>query len=730
MLKKVGKYKVIEELGRGAMGIVYKAVDPDIGRTVAIKTIRFDVISEKSEQEEAQKRFIREARSAGNLSHPNIVTIYEVGKDEGLTYIAMEFIEGKALDEILASGREFSFEETARMIEKIGDALDYAHKKGVIHRDIKPGNILIDQEGNPHIVDFGIARVSSSTMTHTKVVMGTPFYMSPEQISGKPIDHRTDIFSLGAVLYELLTKQKPFPGENITTVIYKIMHEEPPPIRSFSMRFSDDLDQVLKKTLSKDQELRYTSCRELSTDLKHSGYAKKEAVQFEEVLRIQEKGKNRKPLLILLASMMAVVLIVLVSLLVYTSKNKGNIGGKGGGDTPDSIETFLSKAQSLRNQGRTDEAILEYQKALAHDNKDIRPCISLAEIYESKNEVDKAVEYYARCLEIDPKGLRSTEFSEKIAELEVIQAAETSGVSIPPDLEEIIISEDMDAASVKPRDTEPEEKLTKEQKEADAEKKESPPDKEEIIETEKTTETKEETKEEPGTNSSSDESLAQVLKDGIAAFNQEDYQKCIKNMEKVLELYPDNRYAKYYIGVAQNRIDEKEGKKRENEISNLLRSLKSEYNAGRYTSAVSLSRELLRLDPGNKPAEQYLFDANVRIAETEIKEIINQYVLALNKGNVMDFYSKTLTGTLYQRIRPDIKLLLDLADTFQASASEIKIKVTDVSDRVVAADVSFIHIIIGSKRSEGTRKVLFEGIYHWRMEKHSSSWKITDFNYE
>jgi len=201
-------------------------------------------------------------------------------------------------------------------------------------------------------------------------------------------------------------------------------------------------------------------------------------------------------------------------------------------------------------------------------------------------------------------------------------------------------------------------------------------------------------------------------------------------MEKVLNLYPENRYAKYYIGVAQNRIEEEEGKKRNSEISNLIQSIQNEYDAGRYASAVSLARELLRLDPGNKVGEKFLYDANMRIADAEIKEIINQYVIALNRGNVLDFYSRRLTPALFRRIRPDIAKLLELADEFQATASDIKINTVHVSNEILAANVSFSHIIIGLKRSEGKRKVLFEGIYHWKMEESNNSWKITGFNFE
>ena len=267
-ISKIGKYTISGELGRGAMGIVYKGLDPMIGRAVAIKTIRFDLSSRDSEQENVRKRFMREAQSAGSLSHPNIVTIYEVGEDQGVTYIAMQHVEGNSLDELICSGKNFSVAEVADLMAQIGDALDYAHEMGIVHRDIKPANMLVDKNGKPHIVDFGIARVSTSTMTKTSLAMGTPYYMSPEQISGQKVDSRTDVFSLGAVIYELLTKKKPFPGENITTVIYRIMNEQAIPVKQLRKDLPADLDRIIQKALAKDPDSRYRNCRELVKDLK------------------------------------------------------------------------------------------------------------------------------------------------------------------------------------------------------------------------------------------------------------------------------------------------------------------------------------------------------------------------------------------------------------------------------------------------------------------------------
>jgi len=361
---KIGKYTITGELGKGAMGIVYKGVDPYIGRTLAIKTIRFDIMGQPSAQEEAQKRFMREARSAGNLSHPNIVTIYEVGEDVGTTYIAMEYIEGHSLEEIMASGRQFTPEEVTDIVEQIGSALDYAHQKGITHRDIKPANILIDNEGAAHIVDFGIARIATSTMTQTSMVMGTPSYMSPEQIAGKKVDGRSDIFSLGTIMYELLTNEKPFPGDNLTTIVYKIMNETPPPPRVLSPEISEELEIVVKKALAKNPRERYQSCKELLEDLKNvrapavssipsksrtletiphyeDRHAAVDIEQEESFSQVQpQMKKSKKPLLILLGSMMGILIVILT--VVFLTMRKSD---KSGINIPVSADKPVEKIQ-------------------------------------------------------------------------------------------------------------------------------------------------------------------------------------------------------------------------------------------------------------------------------------------------------------------------------------------------------------------------------------------------
>jgi len=259
-LTRLGRYEVLSELGKGAMGIVYLAKDPAIGRMVAIKTIRASSVGDDdAESREFRERFLREAQTAGILSHPNIVTIHDIGEDSSkqTSFIAMEYIEGKNLKTLLAEKGELSHDQIADMIAQVAEAIDYAHRKGIIHRDIKPANIIITTDGKVKITDFGIAKVASSNLTTSGQFLGTPNYMSPEQVSGAPVDGRSDIFSLGVVLYELLTRRKPFLGENLTAISYKIVHEDFTPPAELSSDIPAEFNPIVARAMAKDPWNRY-----------------------------------------------------------------------------------------------------------------------------------------------------------------------------------------------------------------------------------------------------------------------------------------------------------------------------------------------------------------------------------------------------------------------------------------------------------------------------------------
>src|ERR1700756_5393280 len=269
-MARAGRYEIISELGRGAMGVVYKAVDPAIGRTVAVKTIKLSEEGTGLTRPELLNRFQTEARAAGLLTHPNIVVVFDAGEEDGLYYITMELVEGKSLQALLDDGHAFPLPRVLRIMEQALSALQFAHERNVVHRDIKPANIMLTADDTVKITDFGTAKILQfGTVQQTAHVMGTPSYMSPEQVKGRVVDGRSDIFSLGVMLYEMVTGEKPFPGQNITTVIYKIVNEEPVPPRTIDPSIHSGLSAVVMKALAKEPVERYQTCKEMLEDLRN-----------------------------------------------------------------------------------------------------------------------------------------------------------------------------------------------------------------------------------------------------------------------------------------------------------------------------------------------------------------------------------------------------------------------------------------------------------------------------
>jgi len=259
-VENIGRYRIIGELGRGAMGVVYKAQDPAIGRMIAVKSIRIGELTEENERDRLRERLFREAQSAGILSHPGIVTIYDIAEEGGLAYIFMELVNGPALDKMLKAEQTPDKETLLSILRQVATALDYAHKKGIVHRDIKPANIMVHEDGTAKVTDFGVAKIVSQQMTQAGTIMGTPSYMSPEQVQGGTISGRADQFSLAVIAYEMLTGEKPFTADYLPTLLFKIVREEPVAPQRLNSTLSADVEIVMQRALSKIPASRYDSC--------------------------------------------------------------------------------------------------------------------------------------------------------------------------------------------------------------------------------------------------------------------------------------------------------------------------------------------------------------------------------------------------------------------------------------------------------------------------------------
>lgn len=264
----LGRYKVLKELGRGAMGVVYLGKDPTIQRFVAIKTMRLDEIDDAGKLQEVKSRFFREAESTGRLAHPNIVTIYDAGEEQDLGYIAMEVLEGTTLKHWTRKPNLLPLDKLVPILATVAEALDHAHQQGVVHRDIKPANIMVTNGQTVKVMDFGIAKMASSSKTKTDIVLGTPTYMSPEQIAGKKVDGRSDIFSLGVILFELLSGRPPFVADNLSALLFAIAHNPHPSIHGIRPDLPPVIQQILAQALDKDPALRFRRASEFAQELR------------------------------------------------------------------------------------------------------------------------------------------------------------------------------------------------------------------------------------------------------------------------------------------------------------------------------------------------------------------------------------------------------------------------------------------------------------------------------
>ena len=267
-LPKLGRYEILEQIGRGAMGIVYKGKDPILNRLTAIKTIRFSDEFDEDKVDTIKTSFYREAEVVAKLSHPNIVTIFDVGEDLDLSFLAMEYLQGESLEKYTSKRNLFPVKKCLEIIAQVCDALEYAHTHDIIHRDIKPENIMLLGDGSIKVTDFGIARITTSTKTRTGIIKGTPYYMSPEQTKGLKLSGRSDIFSLGVVFYQLLTGRLPFDGENMAAIMYQITSVNPKSPTEYKSGINKPILTVLNKALMKNHDKRYEHARDMGKHLR------------------------------------------------------------------------------------------------------------------------------------------------------------------------------------------------------------------------------------------------------------------------------------------------------------------------------------------------------------------------------------------------------------------------------------------------------------------------------
>ncbi|MBW1644582.1 MAG: protein kinase, partial [Deltaproteobacteria bacterium] len=606
-IKFIGKYEIIEEIGKGGMGVVYKGIDPYIERTLAIKTIRFDIPKDEADHKKWKKRFLREAKLAGNLTHPNIVTIYDAGEESGLFYIAMEYIEGKNLREMIQSSKKISFEDVQSLMEQICDALSYASKKGVIHCDIKPENIILDTEGKVYLVDFGIARTSSTDLTKTMLSMVTPSYTSPERLNGQEPDIRSDIFALGAVLYEIISGQKAFQGDTVSTIMKSILYDAPTKAKTISSDIPKEIHYIINRALAKEPEDRYQTYDEFSNDLR------------------KKKFNVSKPIAITLLAAIVFAGLYLFYMSKEPLKESGGYAANGKkyiedknynkaidnlkkvlGSDPNDFNAYYLLGLAYQKKGNFDESITHYKKAI-DINKSFAPSYKgLAEAYEEKGELEQAVSYNEKYIQLFPNEENAEQIREKLTALK--------------------INTDSDAEEVKK--TEP-------------------------------VETAESVSKVNAENGQKD-ITKNVYEKGKKHFEDQQYEQAIVFFQEALKVEPENEDVQRYLKLASH-----EKEKREDIDLNRSLGVKA-YENKNYLQAAIYFDEILNMDPENQDAKKYLALIRQGVIEAKIEEITQPAViqerpffkrtvkvLALDPGQAVKFekvYSIT-GGKLEQQLQ-------------------------------------------------------------------------------
>lgn len=760
------RYQIIEELGRGGMGSVYKVMDKEIGERVALKLLKPEIASD----ERMIERFRNELKLARKITHKNVCRMYDLSKEEKTPYITMEYVSGEDLKGSLRRMGPLSAGKTIHIAKQVCDGLAEAHKLGVVHRDLKPQNIMIDKQGNAHIMDFGIARsLKAKGVTTSGMMIGTPDYMSPEQVEGKEVDQRADIYAMGVILFEMVTGTTPFKGETAVTIALMHTREKPPNPSDINDQIPEELSQVILKCMEKEKAKRYQNAEDLTADLDNIEHYVPTTDRMVPLKRpstsraIRRKSRLKKifvPAFIIIGLAIAALIITKFTPLPEMLKTSSTTAAPAAIDRylsaadqlwkegkyseaysqfkkalevdSNSLTAQLGLANALKEQGKPDEAIPEYEKAITLNDKDNRAYGQLGLIYEQKNEWSQALNSYKKFLETAPQGPEYDVVSQRVKDLE----------------------SQIQAAAVRPKRAD----LTTVAKKQEPKKQKSQPV--------KTTSSKPETPE-----------VSSKLKIGIDAFDREDFDRCITQMNDVLKMDPKNTSAQYFLSEAKKRKSERE---KEQTISNKLRAAQNAYQRGNYQQCISEAEEVLKLSPGhttaqgliteakrrtdeinkeqqirdglkraqeafqtrnysesisqarrvlnldsaNDKAQEYIRLSNEQISLSQINAFVSQYSQSVNNKTLLDFYKNNCSPQCYDDIKKDAELMITYFDNLQSTASNIEIRFKGENQ----AEVTFANNISGTSKA-GAKQDILKGVYKWDLEKQGDSWKITGITF-
>ena len=711
-----GRYQIIEELGRGGMGNVYKVLDKELGEKVALKLLKPEIAADNNIIE----RFRNELKFARKITHKNVCRMFDFSKAEMTPYITMEYVSGEDLKSTLRRVGPLSTGKVVYIAKQVCEGLLEAHKLSVVHRDLKPQNIMIDKRGHAHIMDFGIARsMKSKGVTTSGMMIGTPEYMSPEQVEGKPVDVRADIYAMGVILYETTTGTTPFTGDTAISVAIKHTREKPRNPREINDQIPVELSRLTLKCLEKDRGKRPQSVEELLEELNkiERQFPTTDRVIPDKPSTSREFSVSFTPKKLFLPALIVIgAVIILLAAWQFTPlpeifkksptppperqvedamsaasqfwKDKEyskayNQYKKVLELEPGHFEAQFGLANTLKAQEKFDEAIPEYEKAIALDDADPRSYGQLGLIYEQKQEPDKALQYYKKYLEIAPQGQEFNVVAQKVKYLEekIQAAAEKPKVASEPSA----------AKQSKPKEPEvqPGEKAPPKPEPAEPEKKK--PD------------------------------VSGNLDRGIQAFNREDYDECIKQMEEVLKVEPDNSSAQFFMAEAKKRIRDRIKEQRiEQQVNEGLRRAQDAFQNRKYKECIGHANKVLELDADNAEARRLLSRARINFAQQQALALVEQYVQAVNTKNLVAFYERACSPRLFKSMKKRTELSMRSFESFQSTASDTGLQFKGTNK----AEISFSHIIKVTTK-DGVQQDVFEGTILWEITRQGETWKIT-----